>query len=76
MASLSLNEKTKVSIGLVFVVGAYVVSLEGRVQANTVRGAELTRVVELMTKIDRRLSRIEGALGVKVPKKENASDSE
>ena len=73
---MNLNEKTKASLGFVFLVGAYIVSLENRVQANTLRVGDLAEAKKLIVKIDRRLARIEGALGIKIPKQEKENDSE
>jgi len=58
-----LSENTPVTIGVLIATGTFAVGW-GSVKADVQR---LKRDVSVIEKIDRRLSRIEGALGIRVP---------
>lgn len=64
-----LSETTGVSIGLAIMIGAYCCSVEVRVYANTVLRERAEKAAkeseEIIRRIDKRLSRIEGALKIK-----------
>lgn len=69
-----LSETTGVSIGLAIMIGSYLVTVEVRVYANTIlreRAEDALKKAEtVIERIDRRLSRIEGALKIKEEKEE------
>jgi|GEM_PF-2787546 len=64
-----LSENTPVTIGVLIATGTFAVGW-GSVKADVQR---LKRDVSVIEKIDRRLSRIEGALGIRVPREDQKS---
>lgn len=73
-----LNEKTKISVGLLIVlvpVFIWLVRLDSRVEANAksivVGDDQQKTFTKIVNRIDRRLSRMEGRLDIKTPLKED-----
>lgn len=68
-----ITEASPISVGFALLIGSWVVSVETRVNANTiineVGNKGLSEAQRLLTKIDRRLSRIEGALRIEQKEK-------
>lgn len=74
MAEVALGEKTKVPLNWVVIVGVSVLAvgisvgaLASKADSNERRITKLEQDAETIDRIDRRLARIEGAQGIKVP---------